>query len=290
MRLAHLILVHDNPLHVERLVKRLAHANADIYIHLDKKCDINEFASLQSLENVFFIEHRTAITWATYSMITATINCFEAILNTGKNYSHINLLSGQDYPLKDAATIQRFLFANADKTFMAYRHIPSEWPDPLSRFTMYSFGDYKFPLRFKIQQLFNSFLPGKKLPMGLDPYGRSQWFTITPACAKYAIDYIREHASIRRFFRMTWSADELIFQTVLINSPLKDSVVNDHLRFIKFLKGSSSPVTLTVKDADSLINSGKFYARKFNSATDSEILNLLDKNAQLETSLLICVK
>ena len=37
MRLAHLILVHSNPLQTERLVKRLLFDKTDVYIHLDKK-------------------------------------------------------------------------------------------------------------------------------------------------------------------------------------------------------------------------------------------------------------
>ena len=35
---------------------------------------------------------------------------------------------------------------------------------------------------------------------------------------------------------MTWGVDELVFQTVLLNSPLKDKVINNHLRYIKFKK------------------------------------------------------
>jgi hypothetical protein len=36
MKLAHLILAHNQPKQLERLLKRLQHNNADIYIHLDK--------------------------------------------------------------------------------------------------------------------------------------------------------------------------------------------------------------------------------------------------------------
>jgi hypothetical protein len=279
MRLAHLILIHDKPLQAERLIKQLIYTDTDIYIHLDKKCDIGSYIHLQSLQNVFFTKSRADITWATYSMIAATLACFEEIMEANAIYSHINLLSGRDYPLKDAATIQNFLFANADKTFMAYRHIYKEWTEPLSRFNMYSFGDYNFPLRFKIQSLFNKFLPSKKLPYGLEPYGRSQWFTITPECAKYVVDYMKKHASVRRFFRMTWGVDELVFQTILMNSSLKNKIVNNHLRFIKFERGGTSPLIITIEDAGILISSGKFYARKFDAAIDSEILNFLDKNA-----------
>jgi hypothetical protein len=280
MRLAHLILAHSNPQQTERLVKRLVNVQADVYIHLDGKCDIGEYIHLSKIDNVFFIANRTVVTWANYSMIDATLKSFGEILDKNIDYSHINLLSGQDYPLKNATDIQRFLFANTDKTFMRFRDVYSEWPETVSRFELYSFGDYNFPFKFRIQKLLNKLLPAKKLPGGLIAYGFSQWFTITPACAKYVIGYIKDHPRVRRFFRMTWGVDELVFQTLLLNSPLRDGIVNDHLRYIKFEERGFSPKILTIEDADLLIDSNKFYARKFNPTVDSKILDFLDRVAE----------
>jgi hypothetical protein len=276
MKLAHLILAHNNPQQLERLIKRLIYRNTDIYIHLDTKADIKEFIHLEGLENVFFISNRIEVSWTQYNTVTATLNSFEEILKKGLDYSHINLLSGQDYPLKKAAVIQEFLFKNHDKTFMKYRSVEDEWPETLSRFTKYHLGDYDFPFKFKVQRLMNWFLPKKKLPNGLKPYGFSEWLTITPVCAQYVIDYMKNNPSVRRFFRMTWCPDELVFQTILVNSKLKDSVVNDHLRYIKFIPRAYKPNTLTMEYKEILVNSGKFYGRKFNSEVDSEILDYLD--------------
>ncbi len=279
MKLAHLILAHNKPRQLERLVKRLICTDTDIYIHLDKKSNIEDFKYLKSLQNVFFIINRIAIVWANYSMITATLSGMEEILDLGINYSHINLLSGMDYPLTSAAFVQNFLFQHPDKTFMQYRHIDTEWPESKSRFKKYSLGDYNFPFKFTIQFFLNNLLPARNLPNNLQPYGRSQWFTITPACASYVIDYLKKNPQVKRFFRMTWGVDELVFQTILLNSSLKDSIVNDHLRYIKFSKGGSSPKILTMEDKDLLKNSGKFYARKFDADIDTEILDYLDYKA-----------
>ena len=59
MRLAYLILAHGNKQQLERLVKSLIYPNTDIYIHLDTKSGISEFADLALLEGVFFIKKRT---------------------------------------------------------------------------------------------------------------------------------------------------------------------------------------------------------------------------------------
>ena len=155
MRLAHLILAHHNPLQLERLVKRLRCTLTDVYIHLDGKCDDKEFAHLEQLENVFFIRNRTTVTWANYSMIKATLTSFEEILKKGITYSHLNLLSGQDYPLKNPAVIQKFFFDNADKTYMRFRNVEEDWKQIIPRFNLYSLGDYNFPCKFTIQSFLN---------------------------------------------------------------------------------------------------------------------------------------
>ena len=77
---------------------------------------------------------------------------------------------------------------------------------------------------------------------------------------------------------MTWAVDEVFFQTILCNSPLRDTLVNDNLRYIALNEGFR-PVTYTIGDADTLTSSGKFYARKFDSNVDSAILDYLDKQA-----------
>jgi hypothetical protein len=284
MRLAHLILAHDKPAQLERLVKRLAHPDADIFIHIDGKVEITPFTLLDLPEGAVFIKHRTPIRWADYSMMTATLTSFDEMMATGKTYSHLNLLSGHDYALKNPAVIHDFLFRHADKTFMRYRSIEDEWQESLSRFTKYHLGDYNFPLKFRLQWLMNKLLPHKKLPNGMKPYGFSQWLTVTPECATYVINFLKKHPNVKRFFRMTWGVDELVFQTILMNSPLKDKVVNDHLRYIKFVPRANNPLTLTMENADALVSSNKFYARKFNTEVDSRIFDYLDEAADKEIS------
>jgi hypothetical protein len=284
MKLAHLILVHSGPAQTERLVKRLHHADSDVYIHLDAKANIADFKNLEALGNVVFVQNRVEVVWGNYSMVEATLNGFEEILQTKIGYSHINLLSGQCYPLKSAAEIQAFLFANADKTFMRFLAIPDEWDEPLSRLQKYNLGDLTIPGKHKLQQLANKYLPVRKIPNALTIYGRSQWLTMTPECAAYAISYLKANPSVRRFFKFTWAVDELIFQTILLNSPLRGKIFNDHLRYIKFAKGDSRPKTLTMADAEALANSGKFYARKFDPKVDTAIMDHLDKQAAFFTS------
>ena len=275
MRLAHLILAHNNPLQLERLVKRISHVNADVYIHLDSKTDITAYAHIKDLPNTFFTKKRIKVVWGEYSTMECALIGMEEILETGIDYTHVNLLSGNDYPLKSADTIQQFLFANAGKTFMWYETIYNEWHHGQARMNNYYLGEFGFPGRYHLAAFMNKLLPKRKLPYNLVAYGRAQWLTITPECIRFAVRYMKDHPALERFFKMTWAVDEVYFQTILCNSPLKDKLVNDNLRYLE-LQPDFRPRILTIADAQTLSSSGKFYARKFDSAVDTAIFDYLD--------------
>jgi hypothetical protein len=274
VKIAHLILAHSRPEMLERLTKRLQHPDADIYIQLDKKSDITAF---QHIEGVHFVPDRVDTGWCEYSTIEAEIAGFNYILNSGIDHTHINLLSGQDYPLKPIEEFHQLLFKNRDKTFIHSLSISdNEWLDGKARFVKYHLGDYGFKGRFLLQKLANALLPPRKLPYGMKPYGRSQWLTITPECARYAIRHINDRPRLKKFFRMTWAVDEVFFQTILENSPLKDKLFNDNLRYIESF-GANRPVVFTMAHADILERSGKYFARKFDTNEDTAIFDHLDK-------------
>ena len=137
MKLAHLILAHNNPLQLERLVKRISHKDADVYIHLDSKTDIAQFAHLGDLPNTFFTKKRIKVMLGEYSTLECALIGMEEILETGTTYSHVNLLSGNDYQLERTDTIHEFLFANTGKTFMWYDKIFDDWYHGQARINNY---------------------------------------------------------------------------------------------------------------------------------------------------------
>jgi hypothetical protein len=215
--------------------------------------------------------------WGNYSMVDATLVSMQEILDTQKVYTHINLMSGQDYLLKRIEEIEDFYFANPDKSYMAYRSINNDWKDAKKRLVKYNLGDLSIPFKFAAQFIANVVMPNRKIPENLEPYGRSQWVTLTPACIIYVLDFIHENHEALKFFKWIWAVDEIIFQTILLNSPLKETIINDNKRFIKFENNKLNPKILTISDAENLLKSDKFIARKFSMQEDSKILDLLDK-------------
>ena len=276
MKIAHLILTHGKPNQLKRLVEKLLCDGDSVYIHVDLKTPINEYELFQSYPNVYFIQHRIKVYWGSYRMIQATINACKEIIGTGIAFDYVNLLSGQDYPLKSCAYIHRFLEKNPEKAFMEFSVIENEWTEAILRLEKYHLTNYPFKGSHQLETFLNFLLPRRKLPGHLIAVGRSQWFTISLKHAQYVIDYLEKHPHIKRFFQFTWGSDEFVFQTVLYNSPYKNEMVNDNLRYIDWSEKKASPKTFTILDAETLIQSGKLFARKFNKEIDEEICNYID--------------
>lgn len=276
MRVAHLILVHAHPNQLSRLVERLTHPKAVFFIHVDKKVNIVDFECLfRDATNVFFIKNRVDIQWATYSMVEATVNGFKEILSKGIKVDYINLMSGQDYPIKPIAEFHDFLDANKGKAFMECLNVEKEWTEAISRVKEYHFNHWKIPGRFKFQKLLNFILPNRKMPDGLIAVGRSQWFTISSKHVEFIIQRIDSSPHIVKFFTFSWAPDELIFQTLLFNSAYQKDIVGDNLRYIDWSDHKQNPKLLTSEDFNAFMQSDKFFARKFKE--NDEVLNMIDQ-------------
>lgn len=276
---AHLILAHRSPASVSRLVGRISHADAKTFIHIDKKVSIAPFIErVGAIENTFFITKRTEVTWGTYSMVRATLEAFKEILSRkDEQYDFINLLSEADYPLKNAADVHAFLDNHVGKSFVEMQFNDSPWwVEAQQKIRKYHLADYPFRGKYFVENVINRILPARHIPLGMVFTGRSQWMTLSTAHIRHVLSVIHDHPRIARFFKHTWGPDEFFFQTILYNSVHKKELVNDNLRYIDWTAGNMSPKILSCDDLDQLKQSEKLYGRKFDSESDSEVLDAID--------------
>lgn len=108
MKIAILILCHKNPKQINLLLDKLNHQDIDCYIHIDKKADFANKITKRSNIVLLPDEKRVSVEWAQISMVTATINLVEEAHRHGK-YDYYWLISGQDWPLRSADKIVKFL-------------------------------------------------------------------------------------------------------------------------------------------------------------------------------------
>jgi hypothetical protein len=276
MKIAYLILAHSAPQQLARLTGRLQHPQADCFIHIDRKVSQAPFEAAFSGTHVRFVQRREKVYWGAYSIVQATINGIREILDSRTQYTHICLLSGQDYPLWPAERIVSFFLNRQEQSFLRFLSVEHEWQEAMPRLRQYHLTNYRIPGRYRLQKILNQLLPVRQMPYGLVPVGRSQWFTLATPAAQYVLDYLDTHRAVRRFFKLTWAPDELLFQTVLYNSRFRERLVNDDLRYVDWSEGKPSPRTLTMEDAGKLTASGKIFARKFDMQRHPEILDYLD--------------
>jgi len=276
MKIACLIVTYTSAAQTMRMIERLNNGQFDFYIHLDKKADIKTHEGLFEIPNVYFITDRVDVRWAGYSTVQAAFNGIKQIIASGIQYDFINLITGQDYPIKSPEYIADFLANSIGKEFIEYKDFDTEWMEAKGRIDKYHLGNMKLVGKFRLEAILNFFIKRGKMPMDLKMYGVSTFWTLSPACALYVVDFIEHNKELEQFLKYTWGSDEFIFQTVLMNSPYKDAIVNNNYRYVDWSAGGARPRFLTTEDYDNIIASEGFFGRKFNIELDENILDLVD--------------
>lgn len=281
MRTAHLIIAHKNPEQIERMIKRLQHPDFDFYIHVDKKVDIELFSNLKFLPNVYFIKNRVDVKWACYDQIKATLISIDEICRVKKEYGFINHLSGQDYPLKPVEELALFFKNNLGKEFITYRDILDDWKEAQMRYDRFHFINFRINGKLIVgrdilEKLARLIFGKRKIPYNLRPYGGSAFWMLSPEVALYVTKRIENDKRLRRFFYFTWAGDEVLFQTIILNSIFKERVVNENYRYIDWSEKRENPKILGENDFQKLKESSMLFARKFDMAEDHKILDRID--------------
>lgn len=272
MKIAYLMLAHKNPNQIKRFLMNIK--NGDIYIHIDKKKDIYEFDVVKN-KNVFFIENRVAINWGGYTMMEATFNLLNVAIK--KEYDYYILVSGDDYFIKSEDDFIKFLYENKGKSFIEYNKFETDWKNLKYRYNNYNLFENKNSLLKKIiQKIVNSLITKRNMYNNWIAYKGSQWWCLDLYATKYLLNYVNKNNSIKRYFRHTIVPDEMMIQTILLNSPYSKKIVNDNLRYIR-LGNKNHPDILTKNNFDELIKAkNKFLARKFDEKYDIQILDMID--------------
>lgn len=297
MKLIYILLVHTNTPQITRLVERLNTPQTRFVIHVSKNSDPGVFDILHSefkdTPNIAFA-NATQVKWGNFDIIQALLNCLDLICAKGYEYDLAYILSGQDYPLQSNAVIQQTLARYAGQQIMEYFPLPDDMRGHgQNRWKYYHFWLKGRHLHLPLVQpenfvtrlmsnLTSIFLPKREIPDGFQLYGGSFWSGLTPQAVVYLQSFAQtqQGKKIIHFFKHNLHPGEMFLQSVLLNSPLKDTLANINLHYVKFPPDSGHPAFFTVQDFDELAAQGELFARKIDSRIDAEILDLLDKKIQ----------
>ena len=269
----YVLLVHRAPGQVARLVRRLNAPGVRFIIHVDPTSDIQKLLiDSLPLENVEFLPRRRA-RWASFGLVAIALDGLRRALN--HDVDHVVLLSGQDYPIKPAAQISRILESLGDRSLLYYRRFPNpDWPDERGGFGRI---DHHY---LWTSSRFARAVPRVRTgpPHGLTPYGGRQWWALSRCAAEWVLDEVDRRPAITRYFRTTLVPDELLFQTLLLNSAFADRIVNQAVTFADWSdRGERKPAVLRATDVLPLHSKPHLFARKFDEERFPGVLDLIDR-------------
>lgn len=243
-------MAHNNANHLKRLVAALSFPNCSMFIHLDKKADLADFAAIKG-DNVFFCHDRIPVFWGDFSQIRATINLIHKALRAPLNYEYFVLLSGSDYLLRSSKYIHSFFETHKGIEFMSIVKMPCEKAGkPISLLRTYRLqsSDSVFNSvaklsseilrRMRLWSLLDR--DYRKYFGGLVPYGGSTWWALTRNSCKHILDFVSRNEKIVKYFENTVSPYETFFQTVLGNSQFKDRI-NRNLTYTDWSENCDHP-------------------------------------------------
>lgn len=285
MKLGFIILAHKNPAYLQRLVHQLTVDKGQVFLHIDRGVSPSVYQSIyEALPTSSLITWlpRYYTHWGSWGLVRATLAGLEKALEAGCDYTL--LLSGQDYPLTSVSHLVQFLAKHRDRSFMQYHAFASgEWPaDGIKRLTRWYFNLEMPPSWFRkklnngLIKLFNRLWPNRPFPAGLEAYGGSQWWCLHRQCVEYVVTFTRQNRHVSDFFKYVRIPDEAYFHTVLLNSPLHQTIINRSLTYVDW-GGPPFPRILGSSDLAALTSSGCFFARKFDPAVDALVLDQIDQ-------------
>lgn len=275
---AYLIMAHTDWSMLNKLLNTLDDSRNDIYLHVDGKADFKINDLLQPKHAHLTMIDRQRVEWGGHNMISCELALLKAARRSDETYVYYHLLSGADLPLKNQDEIHAFFERNQGTNYIKVDEKAMESGTAEERVRYYRlfqniigrnsgrFVQFLFLLDACSRRLQKLVHVDRLRHCPKKIYKGTNWFSITDSMAQLVLE---EEPFIYQYCYHAWCADEIFLQTVAWNSDRKDTIADEDLREIDWVRGS--PYTWRSCDYDELMESEKLFARKFSDAVDPAI-------------------
>ncbi|XP_022092486.1 xylosyltransferase 1-like isoform X2 [Acanthaster planci] len=297
VRIVYVLVVHGRALRqVRRLIRLLFHTNHYFYIHVDSRSNYlhRELAKIaQRFRNIRLTSWQLPTIWGGASLLQVYLRCIEDLLNMEDwEWDFFINLSESDMPIRTNDHLVRFLTRYRKYNFLKAHGNDDERKDKNGK---------KKPGFIKKQGLDKVFyecdthmwrLGDRKLPAGIILDGGSDWITINRQFAEYLIMSNSELlAGLKQLYKYTLLPAESFFHTVLENSELCKTFVDNNLRVTNWKRKlgcqcqykhivdwcGCSPNDFKPEDMyKTKPNRPAYFARKFEPVINQAVINQLD--------------
>ncbi|RCW81736.1 beta-1,6-N-acetylglucosaminyltransferase [Paracoccus lutimaris] len=222
IRLGVVMLCHNELAIAARMARIWVEGGAAVAVHVDAKTrgpDVTEMRDgLADLPQVVF-SRRHVCEWGTFSLVRATQDAAELLLEKFPDVTHVILVSGACLTLRPVSDLCAYLARYSQRDF-----IESVTVEDVG-WTVGGLNEERFTLRFPFsfrrqRKLFDRYVAlqrrvkfKRRIPAGLVPHLGSQWWCLTRRTLDAILNDPRR-AEFDRYFRRVWIPDESYFQTL----------------------------------------------------------------------------
>jgi Core-2/I-Branching enzyme len=282
LEITFLLLAHQKPAIVQRLLEILTSAGYSVAIHYDLKAPAADYAVLTRA----FADHpkvrfarRVRVGWGEWSIVAATLNCLEEIEAAGWNPDYVYYASGTDYPIRAASELAGFLTRNRGTEYI--EGVPANVVPWVRGGPQKERYEYRFYFSWRDHHKLSQRLLRwqkvlrlkRKFVLGLEPYIGSQWWVLTWDTLQRVMQMARR-PEVVKFFRTTLIPDEIFFQTMVYNLIPRSRIVPRPLTLSQFTD-YMVPVIFYSDHVEYLLRQPFFMARKL-SPYRPEVYDALD--------------
>jgi len=277
-QIAILILAHHNSEQLSLLINHLK-PDFDIYVQIDKKSNLKIDQLPKALNVNYFKE--IEVYWGHFSQILNMKFILEQAFKKG--YERYCFISGDDFPIKSNQYIIDFFSKNKNHVYMYANPLPIKtWGfnygfDRLDRYWFMKTDNRKLAkirgrITLGIQQVLG--IKIKRFP--LKYYAGSNWLNLTHESVEFIFSFLDKAPEFLKKLKYSRATDEIWIQSIIMNFPLKDKVVNTDLRYIDWESGPDYPRILTIDDLEKLKKSKALFARKFDFVNNTKLFKILN--------------
>jgi hypothetical protein len=285
VRIAYLMVVHRDPEVLKRAITTLSWGECAFFVHIDRKADGRKFSGALG-HDVFASSLRLPVYWGEFSQVKAATLLMEKALAHAEPCDYFVLLTGSTYPLRSGRYVHAFLEQNLGFEFMSMVKMPAPGK-PISRINTVRFPSHKPLRRFAARALARLGIAQRdhrRCLGALQPYSGVASWALSRAACEYVLGFLARNPHVEAYFQNTFAPDEMLFHTVLGNSPFRDHMRRD-LLYDNWSVPGPHPATINAQHVsffeaqekvwvEDMYGSGEaLFARKFSD----DRLDLLDR-------------
>ena len=318
MRVAYFVTSYRPPRQLLRLLATLRRAQPDspLVVHHDRFRTDWDVDLVAPVGGVDLLTSTAPVSWGDFSIVDMTWTSL-AWMVEHRDFDWVVFLSEQDYPIAPLIRLEQQLERSDVDAFIEarpihliedadlrmecdrrynyqYRKLPrlgvmERLPTTLRR-PVADVANYLNFVLYKLQRKITVYRYPDPLPMrvGVRPprspfsaefpvwYG-SQWMALSRRAAEAVVQFVGEHTDYVRHYARTVIPDESATATIVCNDP-RLAVRDEELHHVRFTSVDGHPDVFGLDDLTELIDSGRFFARKFDIDTDSMVLDALDEH------------